>query len=113
MFLAMLGLYETNALMAYRYTIGFMERFEWLLKLADALNNNPWIGEDPDNASDSDADADRAPKAKCGNQVYFTAAAKCHDCGTKTHYKCGCGVRCCRAGGYDPKAAKACYFKHL
>ena len=43
MFLALVGMAETNALKAYRATVGEMTRFKWLLELSEALINNPWL----------------------------------------------------------------------
>ena len=43
MFLACLGMCETNALHAYRKVVGPITRYEWLVKLSDALINNPWM----------------------------------------------------------------------
>lgn len=34
---------ETNALKAYRASVGPITRFEWLVRLSDALINNPFI----------------------------------------------------------------------
>ena len=42
-FLAVLGMCETNALMAYRQEVGEMSRYEWLAKLSEALIENPWV----------------------------------------------------------------------
>lgn len=43
MFLAILGMCETNAMKAYRATVGPISRFEWLCMLADKLINNPYL----------------------------------------------------------------------
>jgi hypothetical protein len=45
MFLAILGMCETNAMKAYRVVIGPIQRFEWLVMLADKLINNPFLEE--------------------------------------------------------------------
>ena len=44
MFLAILGICETNAMKAYRTCVGPITRFEWLVMLADKLINNPFLG---------------------------------------------------------------------
>jgi hypothetical protein len=44
MFLAILGMCETNAMKAYRTCVGPITRFEWLVTLADKLINNPFLG---------------------------------------------------------------------
>lgn len=44
MFLAILGMCETNAMKAYRTCVGPVTRFEWLVMLADKLINNPFLG---------------------------------------------------------------------
>lgn len=43
MFLALLGMCDTNALKAYRHTVGPMPRYEWLVLLSDKLINNPFL----------------------------------------------------------------------
>ena len=42
LFLSFIGICETNAMNAYSYSVGHVERYEWLSKLSDALLNNPW-----------------------------------------------------------------------
>lgn len=41
-FLAILGMCETNAQNAYKAEVEHVERYQWLNKLADKLINNPW-----------------------------------------------------------------------
>ena len=43
LFLALLGMCETNALKAYRHTVGPVSRYEWLVMLSDKLINNPLL----------------------------------------------------------------------
>ena len=45
MFLAILGMCEMNAMKAYRVVVGAIQRFEWLVMLADKLINNPFLEE--------------------------------------------------------------------
>lgn len=45
MFLAMLGMCETNAQNAYK-EVGPVERYQWLNMLANKLINNPWVEEE-------------------------------------------------------------------
>jgi hypothetical protein len=101
-FLALLGMCETNAMKAYRQTVGPITRFQWLIQLADKLINNPFI---EDGAAGGDAGAAGAGgagastgRAGCGNQEYFDHHAKCRDCGASTHWMCACGYVVCRAG---------------
>jgi hypothetical protein len=42
LFLSCVGICETNAMNAYAYSVGHVERYEWLARLSDALLNNPW-----------------------------------------------------------------------
>lgn len=114
MFLALFGMCETNALNAYRATIGPMARYEWLVKLADKLIYNPFL--EGDSSSDSEASIEYA--GDCGNMVYFEHHRKCASCGASTHWMCPCGYACCRAGAATkaPQAsATKCdaYFRHL
>ncbi len=48
MFLALLGMCETNAMKAYRHTVGPITRYEWLVQLSDKLIHNPYIVEEDD-----------------------------------------------------------------
>ncbi len=43
MFMAILGFCETNALMAYRFEIGELSRYDWLAKVSEALIKNPYL----------------------------------------------------------------------
>lgn len=43
MFLALLGMCETNAMKAYRYTVGPVGRYDWIELLSEALINNPYV----------------------------------------------------------------------
>jgi len=43
MFLAILGMCETNAMKAYRTCVGPISRFEWLAVLSEKLINNPFL----------------------------------------------------------------------
>lgn len=75
----MLGMCETNALKAYRHTVGPMTRFAWLVKLSDSLINNPYLEEgavigDDDEAGPSGAGGS---SGRCDNLVYTTFTSKC------------------------------------
>ena len=47
MFLAILGMCETNTMKAYRHQVGPVTRYKWLVMLSDKLINNPWITDEP------------------------------------------------------------------
>ena len=54
-FLALLGMCETNALHAYRATVGPITRYAWWVKLADKLVSNPYLANtEEDNSSDGE-----------------------------------------------------------
>jgi hypothetical protein len=110
MFLALLGMCETNAMNAYMHTTKTtVTRFEWLLKLSEALINNPWY--------ESDAHEVPEPSTRrsgvCGNQVYNLHRQKCAACAKLTQWECGCGVALCRAGSSAGNPLGPCYFEHL
>lgn len=67
-FLALFGMCETNAMKAYRTTVGPITRYKWLCELADKLINNPYLEEGGD-AAGSGGDAGEGPSTsrKCGN----------------------------------------------
>lgn len=116
MFLALLGMCETNALKAYRHTVGPMQRYEWLWVLSEKLINNPYL--EVEESSGEDDEAGPSGEDACGNQVYFEHHFQCSVCKSSTHWKCGCGYPCCRAGvpGKAPlKSAPKCdaYFRHV
>lgn len=99
-FLAMLGMCETNALKAYRQTVGPITRYAWLCKLADALINNPFLPEEGTAAAEA-LGAGEGPSINrevCGNLEYTNHQAKCAYCGQGTHWQCACGYTVCRAG---------------
>lgn len=76
MFLAILGMCETNAMKAYRKEVRPITRFEWLCLLADKLINNPYLA----TADDQDRGDEAGPSThtgECGNQVYMNHHAKC------------------------------------
>ena len=79
MFLALLGMCETNAMKAYRNTVGPITRYEWLVLLSEKLINNPFIGEE--DGSDDDGAAGGAgassSRGKCGNLEYHNHVTKC------------------------------------
>ena len=69
MFLAILGMCETNAQNAYRATVGPITRYEWLVKLSDKLIHNSFLEESaaaPAAAAD-DVEAGPSRTARCGN----------------------------------------------
>jgi hypothetical protein len=115
LFLALLGMCETNALKAYRHTVGPMERYTWLCKLSKALIDNPFVEADADEAGPS-----RRPAAdgECGNLVYYNHHFKCAACKASTHWKCRCGYPVCRAGNETAKKGKQApkcdgYYRHI
>lgn len=115
LFLALLGMCETNALKAYRKTVGPMQRYTWLCKLSDALINNPYVVDVNDEAGPSNAVRDTG---ECGNLVYFEHHRACMNCKASTHWKCPCGYAVCRAGVpvmAKNKQSTNCdgYFKHI
>lgn len=57
MFLAIFGLCETNAMKAYRSTVGPITRFKWLVELSNKLIHNPYIPADAATMDDDDAAA--------------------------------------------------------
>lgn len=119
LFLALFGMCETNALNAYRAVVGPMTRFEWLLKLADKLINNPYLTEEHSDQEEA-APQPHGRYGDCGNQIYTQHHRKCSMCELPTHWACPCGTPCCRAGessmNKNPKnQAPKCnaYFLHL
>ena len=124
MFLALLGMCETNAMKAYRHTVGPVTRYRWLVMLSEQLINNPWITSEPvGDTPRQDASGAGPSRGACGNQEYMEHHAKCMACGVSTHWMCACGYICCRAGkshlpskgkGKRPAAEKCdAYFRHL
>jgi hypothetical protein len=114
MFLALLGMCETNALKAYRHTVGPMPRYEWLVLLSDKLINNPFL----EKSSDEESSAEESGDDECGNLEYYQHHMKCAECGASTHWRCPCGYACCRAGAPATKpvaSAKKCsaYYRHI
>ena len=107
-FLAMLGMCETNAMHAYRHSVGPMSRYEWLAKLSDELLNNPWV-EDA-NAGVIDCDGGQDVHA---NLHYFNHAMKCSACDRLTHWRCGCNLALCSPGTSDRLKRGPCYSSHL
>jgi hypothetical protein len=113
LFLALLGMCETNALKAYRRTVGPMTRYAWLCKLSHALVNNPFV----EGAEAQEAGPSNRIGTQCGNMVYFEHHRKCANCGVSTHWMCLCGYAVCRAGHADTKGKQAAkcdgYFRHI
>lgn len=113
LFLALLGMCETNALKAYRRTVGPMTRYAWLCKLSDKLINNPFL----EVAEAAEAGPSRPMGMECGNLVYFEHHRRCANCGASTHWMCPCGYAVCRSGDRDTKGKQAAkcdgYFRHL
>lgn len=105
-FLAMLGMCETNAMNAYRYSVGPIERFEWLAKLANALIYN-------DAATDTDAGVQEADISVHCNLHYIKSTAKCTMDGRLTHWRCGCGEALCAPGKSDKLDRGPCYYDHV
>ncbi len=81
MFLALLGMCETNAMKAYRHTVGPVTRYSWLVMLSDKLINNPWITDDAGADNRAEAGGPGAgpstSRGTCGNQEYMDHHAKC------------------------------------
>ena len=125
MFLAILGMCETNAMKAYRHHVGDVKRYKWLVMLSNRLINNPWMPDEPvaDDRADQGGAGPSGSRGACGNQEYMAHHAKCMACGVSTHWQCACGYICCRAGkstlpskgkGKRPAAEKCdAYFRHL
>ncbi len=55
-FLALLGMAETNAMFAYRKTVGEITRYGWLAGVSDKLLNNPWSPDAVDLRADRERD---------------------------------------------------------
>jgi hypothetical protein len=110
MFLAMLGMCETNAQNAYKKVVGPVERYQWLTMLADKLINNPWYVEE-DVAGPSEPP--QPTTFACGNYVRLTGRSKCHVCKKLTQWRCKCGKNVCRAGTSADREGDDCYFRHL
>lgn len=107
LFLAMVGMCETNAMHAYAYSVGPVERYEWLAKLSDALLNNPW-------AADTEAGVVvEGDEDEHSNLYYLNHAVKCTDCGRLTHWRCGCGDALCAPGRSDKLHRGPCYYSHI
>lgn len=95
MFLAMLGMCETNAQNAYKKVVGPVERYTWLTMLSDKLINNPWY------VDDNAAGPSTIPPVDsfgCGNYVRLRGQCKCSVCSKKTQWRCKCGANICKAG---------------
>ncbi len=107
--MAVLGMCETNAQNAYRMVVGDVERYQWLMMLADKLVNNPWYDE---SVAGPSAPA-QPPTVTCGNYVRLKGMVKCSLCGKKTQWRCPCGASICRAGTSGDREGDDCYFKHL
>ena len=57
MFLAIVGMCETNAYCAFKYTTqSKMSRFDWLESLSEALLNNHWLMEEQGVGADAEED---------------------------------------------------------
>ena len=112
MFLAVLGMCETNALNAYRATVGPMERYAWLNALADKLIHNPWLEEEEDVVMSQPMQFQ--PQAvECGLQYRLNGRAKCEVCGALSQWRCPCGFTCCRATTSESAPSTDCYFRHI
>ena len=100
LFLALFEMCKTNALHAYRYLEGPITRYDWWVKLADKLVNNPFYtqGEDKEVESSDAESSDGENTGACGDQWYTTGTAGCKGCGRPVHWQCKCTQRCCRAG---------------
>lgn len=107
--MAIFGLCETNAMKAYRTTVGPIPRFRWLSDLADRLIHNPYVVSEVEGGDGGEAaggtgaggmGAGAGPSTSrvCGNQEYMEHHAKCRACGGSTHWMCACGYICCRSG---------------
>ena len=70
----MLGMCETNAQNAYKKVVGPIERYQWLLMLADKLINNPWYEED---AAPGPSAPPPTTMGACGNYVRLKGQVKC------------------------------------
>lgn len=107
--MAMLGMCETNAQNAFIHVKGPITRFEWLLKLSEALINNPWYEGD----AHEEPEATERRSGVCGNQRYNLHRMKCRECKKLTQWECACGTPLCRAGTSQGNPLEPCYFNHL
>ena len=80
MFLAILGMCETNAMKAYRHHVGPITRYEWLVQLSDKLINNPYLEGVEEEAGPSTR-AGPSTGRQCGNLEYTNHQTKCSACG--------------------------------
>ncbi len=80
MFLALLGMCETNAMKAYRHHVGPITRYEWLVQLSDKLINNPYLEGVEEEAGPSTR-AGPSTGRQCGNLEYTNHQTKCSACG--------------------------------
>lgn len=109
LFLALLGMAETNAMLAYRKAKGEIQRYEWLCMLSEALIHNVWV----DNELVGDVDAPAGGLETHNNLFYHEHHFKCSRCPRRTHYKCGCGVALCHPGCSAKQVKGPCYSEHL
>lgn len=65
-FLAVLGMCETNALKAYRETVGPITRHQWLIELSNRLINNPYLDDSMEGGS-GEGGAGAAATQQCMN----------------------------------------------
>ena len=82
LFLALLGICETNALKAYRKCVGDMERYTWLMQLSEKLINNPFL---PRSDAPGPSTAVGNTDGECGSLVYMQYHGRCNACGVSTH----------------------------
>lgn len=109
-FLAMIGMCETNALMAYRYEVGPIERYSWLCKLADALIHNEWARDDE---AGLEVEEEVADITLHQNLHYLNHTVRCDACGRLTHWRCGCTKALCHPGVSEKIQRGPCYFNHI
>lgn len=108
-FLAMLGMCETNAMNAYRATVGPLSRYQWLTNLSKTLIYNDFV-------NDSDCGVEPEVEASISvhsNLHYVNHALKCSACKRLTHWRCGCRLALCSPGTSAKLQRKACYFNHI
>lgn len=109
LFLALVGMSETNAMLAYRKAKGKVQRYEWLCMLSEALIHNVWV----DNALVGSLDAPVGGLDTHKNLYYHEHHFRCSKCERRTHYKCGCGVILCSPCCSERLTKGPCYAEHL
>lgn len=112
LFLALLGMSEGNAMLAYRKTVKNVTRYEWLCQLSTKLIHNPWVVEQAQGLAGPVGDAGSV-FAEHGKLLYREHHGSCVRCQQSTHWKCGCDLWLCNAGTSKRQERGPCYSQHL